>query len=346
MKTLISSTLITLALGAPLAAAGEKSIVETAVAAGSFKTLVAAVTEAGLVDALSGEGPLTVFAPTDDAFAKLPEGTVEALLQPENRDRLVAILTYHVVAGDVRAADVVKLNAAGTLNGQRVDIMVDDDEAVRIDGAKLLSADIGCTNGVIHVIDTVLLPSDNDIVATAAEAGSFGTLITAVKAAGLAETLMSPGPFTVLAPSDAAFEKLPRGTVENLLKPENRDQLVSILTYHVIPGRVYSDEALATRKFATVQSAMVKFAVKDERAMVGDAGLVATDIEASNGVIHVIDTVLMPPKKMANSDGSFGTNVVAAPVKWMPMSNSSSASTTSSCSSSSKSSCGSSNADA
>lgn len=132
-------------------------IVDTAVAAGSFNTLVAAVQAAGLVDTLKGEGPFTVFAPTDEAFAKLPEGTVESLLLEENKDQLVAILTYHVVSGNVMAADVVKLDSATTVQGGDVAIKVVDGK-VMINDATVVTADIKTSNGVIHVIDTVILP--------------------------------------------------------------------------------------------------------------------------------------------------------------------------------------------
>lgn len=134
---------------------GKKSIVETAVSAGQFKTLVTAVKAADLVEVLSGPGPFTVFAPTDDAFAKLPVGTVEALLQ--NKEQLKAVLTYHVVAGKVMASDVVNLKSAATVNGQQVTIKVKG-ETVMVDNAKVVMTDIECTNGVIHVIDTVILP--------------------------------------------------------------------------------------------------------------------------------------------------------------------------------------------
>ena len=134
-----------------------KDIVDTAVAAGKFETLAAALGAADLVDTLKGDGPFTVFAPTDEAFAKLPEGTVENLLKPENRDQLVAILTYHVVPGSVMAADVVKLDKAATVNGQSVMIQVADG-GVQIDNANVIATDIKATNGVIHVIDTVILP--------------------------------------------------------------------------------------------------------------------------------------------------------------------------------------------
>ena len=134
-----------------------KDIVDTAVSAGSFKTLTAALEAAGLVETLKGKGPFTVFAPTDDAFAKLPEGTLKSLLKPENKQNLTAILTYHVVAGNVKAADVIKLSSAKTLNGQSVTITTVGGK-VLINGATVVKADIATTNGTIHVIDTVLLP--------------------------------------------------------------------------------------------------------------------------------------------------------------------------------------------
>lgn len=135
----------------------KKDIVDTAAGAGSFNTLVAAVQAAGLVDTLKGEGPFTVFAPTDDAFAALPEGTVEDLLKPENKDKLVAILTYHVVAGKVMASDVIGSETmAATVQGQ--ELKIDGSDGVKINGATVTSADVAASNGVIHVIDQVLLP--------------------------------------------------------------------------------------------------------------------------------------------------------------------------------------------
>ena len=144
-------------LGANVGQAAEKDIVDTAVGAGDFTTLVAAVKAAGLVETLKSEGPFTVFAPTDAAFAKLPAGTVESLLKPENKEKLVAILTYHVVPGKVMAADVVKLTEAKTVQGKSAKVKVDGG-TVMIDGAKVVMTDIPCTNGVIHVIDAVILP--------------------------------------------------------------------------------------------------------------------------------------------------------------------------------------------
>jgi uncharacterized surface protein with fasciclin (FAS1) repeats len=138
--------------------AASKDIVDTAVAAGQFETLAAALGAADLIGTLKGDGPFTVFAPTDEAFAKLPEGVVEDLLKPENRDKLVAILTYHVVPGAVKAADVVKLSEATTVNGQSVAIQVADN-GVQVDNANVIATDIEASNGVIHVIDSVILPS-------------------------------------------------------------------------------------------------------------------------------------------------------------------------------------------
>jgi uncharacterized surface protein with fasciclin (FAS1) repeats len=147
------------AMPAPAAdmAAPKKDIVDTAVAAGSFKTLATALQAAGLVETLKGKGPFTVFAPTDAAFAKLPAGTVEGLLKPENKAKLASILTYHVVAGNVKAADVVKLTEAKTVNGQSVKISVANG-GVKVDGANVVTTDIAATNGTIHVIDAVILP--------------------------------------------------------------------------------------------------------------------------------------------------------------------------------------------
>ncbi len=273
--------------------AGGNDIVDTAHKAGQFKTLIAALQKADLVDALRGDGPFTVFAPTDEAFAKLPKGTVETLLKPENKGRLQAILTYHVVSGKVLAKDVVKLSMADTLNGQRIDI--DTSHGVKVDNATVVKTDIECSNGVIHVIDNVILPSDKNIIETAVAAGSFKTLAAALTAADLVDTLQGEGPFTVFAPTDAAFAKLPKGTVESLLKPENKDKLTAILTYHVVAGRVYSDQAVKAGKAKTLQGESIRIAVKGGKAMINEAGLAKTDIDATNGVIHVIDSVLMPP---------------------------------------------------
>jgi transforming growth factor-beta-induced protein len=294
-------------------------IVDTAVGAGSFKTLAAALGAAGLVDTLKGPGPFTVFAPTDDAFAKVPADTLAALLKPENKAALTSVLTYHVVAGKVLAKQVVKLNGKSvpTVNGASVDITVAGGK-VKVNDSNVVKTDIIASNGVIHVIDSVLIPKDlklaaapaattvppttkpaatKDIVDTAVANGSFKTLAAALGAAGLVDTLKGTGPFTVFAPTDAAFAKLPAGTVEGLLKPENKAALTAILTYHVVAGKVpASTVATLNGKTAkTVNGADVNIKVVGTDVFVNDAKVVATDVMASNGIIHVIDTVLIPP---------------------------------------------------
>jgi uncharacterized surface protein with fasciclin (FAS1) repeats len=276
-----------------------KTIVDIAAGDSRFSTLVAAVKAAGLADTLSGDGPFTVFAPTNAAFNKLPSGTVETLLKPESRDKLQSILTYHVVSGNVMAEDVVGLREATTVQGQRIDIGVERDSAgnvasVDVDNANVIATDITASNGVIHVIDSVILPEQRNAVEVADEAGSFRTLIAAAKAAGLAETLATEGPLTILAPTDEAFGKLPDGTVQSLLRPENHDRLATILKYHVIEGRVYDDQAVKADSVKTLAGETVTVNIIDGRLTFNDSTVVKSDIEASNAVIHVIDEVLIP----------------------------------------------------
>ncbi|MGQ0734335.1 MAG: fasciclin domain-containing protein [Acidobacteriota bacterium] len=159
LKILTIAAIAALGITMPAPRAQAQDIVDTAVAAGSFKTLAAALTSAGLVPTLKGEGPFTVFAPTDAAFAKLPKGTVEDLLKPENKAKLTRILTYHVVPGKVMAADVVELKSAKAVSTDTLTIMVNSD-GVMVDDAKVVKTDIAASNGVIHVIDTVLIPEN------------------------------------------------------------------------------------------------------------------------------------------------------------------------------------------
>ncbi len=277
-----------------------KDIVDTAVSAGQFNILVTAVKAAGLVDTLKGDGPFTVFAPTDDAFAKLPDGTVETLLKPENKKKLQSILTYHVVSGKVMAKDVVELSGAQTVNGQRASVTVDGGK-VMINDANVVKTDIKTSNGVIHVIDSVILPSDKNIVETAVEAGSFNTLAAALKAADLVDALQGEGPFTVFAPTDEAFAKLPEGTVESLLKPENKEKLQTILKLHVVSGRAFSEDVLEKGKFNSLAEIPLKAKVEDGDAFVNGSKIVKTDINATNGVIHVIDSVILPSDKYSSA---------------------------------------------
>ena len=270
--------------------AGEsKSIVDIAVEDGRFNTLVAAVTEAGLAETLQSEGPFTVFAPTDDAFAALPEGTVEALLA--DIPALTDILLYHVVEGKVMAADVAELDQALTVQGQYVDI-ANDMGKVMVDNAQVLITDIEASNGVIHVIDAVILPESRTIADIAVEDGRFTTLVTALTEAGLVETLQGEGPFTVFAPTDDAFASLPAGALDALVA--DIDALTVTLLDHVVDGKVMAADVveLDGQEVETLagSSALIQI---DDGVYVGDALVIITDIEASNGVIHVIDSVLL-----------------------------------------------------
>ncbi len=270
-----------------------KTIVETAVEAGSFKTLAAALGAAGLVETLNGKGPFTVFAPTDEAFSKLPGGTLEKLLRPENKALLTSILTYHVVPGKVPSSEALKLDHARTVQGQHVQIAREKD-GLTVGGARVVKADIYASNGVIHVIDRVILPNTEDIIGTAVAAGSFRTLAQALAAANLVEALKGKGPFTVFAPTDEAFSKLPEGTIESLLRPENREKLTAILKYHVV-GKVYAAQAIEAKTASTLLGAPLSVAKGECGVTVNGAKVVRANIDASNGVIHVIDAVLLPP---------------------------------------------------
>lgn len=275
-------------------------IVDTAVKAGSFNTLVAAVKAAGLVDTLKGNGPFTVFAPTDEAFAKLPAGTVETLLKPENRDQLVAVLTYHVVPARVTARDAFSATHAPTVNGQKIDVNATL-AGIKIDNANVVKSDIQCSNGIIHVIDSVILPATKNIPETATEAGTFNTLLAAAKAAGLVDALSGKGALTVFAPTDEAFAKLPQGTVENLLKPENKAQLAAILKYHVVSGRVFASDAIKAGRATTLQGQNLMVSYGADGVRINDARVIAPNLETTNGVIHVIDSVILPRKLTANA---------------------------------------------
>ncbi|MEO0481192.1 MAG: fasciclin domain-containing protein [Planctomycetota bacterium] len=297
-KLLLTSTLVAGLFCAPTFAqdhtkTASDDIVTTAVNAGNFGTLVAAVKAAGLVETLQGDGPFTVFAPTDEAFAKLPKATVAELLKPENKDQLTRILTYHVVAGRFPAKKVVSMSTLDAVSGDTIEISTEN--GVQIAGCNVVATDITCSNGVIHVIDTVMLPPKTpNIVELAQGAGTFQTLLAAAQAAGLVDALTGEGPLTVFAPTDEAFAALPEGTVESLLKPENKEQLKQILLFHVVAGAVDARSAVVAGNAETLQGQSVEFGIDNGRLTVQNANIIGTDLKASNGIVHVIDTVILP----------------------------------------------------
>ena len=399
----------------------DNSIFAVADSSKSFNVLTGLLRLTNLDEVLKG-GSYTVFAPTDTAFASLPPETFRALLKPENRQTLIEILKYHVVAGDMTSSSL-KSGAFKTVEGANVDVNVGS-SGVTVGGATVTQADIKASNGVIHVIDKVIVPSaiattvtsmlgpnaltprslsaltssssttissrstsmstgsgsstmspsstsmstgsgstrmssgsssmssgsnsmrmssgsssmssgsgsttmgngstsmssgsgsttmgsgsgsssttmnssstsaNSNLVAVAASNNSFKILTAALKATGLDQTLASGGPYTIFAPTDEAFDALPEGVVEELLKPENRDTLIKILTYHVVQGEK-SSSTLQSGETETLEGASVQVNVSSSGVMVNDAKVLQPDIQASNGIIHVIDKVILPPR--------------------------------------------------
>jgi transforming growth factor-beta-induced protein len=280
------------------------TLVEIAAGNPDFSTLVAAVQAAGLVETLAGPGPLTVFAPNNAAFAKLPPGTVEGLLA--DPAKLRQVLLYHVVPGR-RTASTLTAGPLVTVQGAAARLTLEG--GVKIDAATVLAPDVIADNGVIHVIDTVILPPVG-LVELVAGNPDFSTLLAAVQAAGLADFFAGAGPYTVFAPNNAAFAKLPAGTVEGLLADPAR--LRQVLLYHVVRSRVRSTDLVAGA-VPTVQGAAVRVNLTGG-VKVNDSGVIAPDVEAANGVVHVIDSVLLPPPDLvavAAANPDFSTLVTA-----------------------------------
>ena len=281
--------------------AEDQDIVDIAVNDGRFTVLVAALQEAELVETLQGEGPFTVFAPTDDAFVALLEAldiTAEQLLaQPALAD----VLLYHVVSGKVMSTDLSDGMEAATVNGQNITVNLED--GVFINESEVIIPDLEATNGVIHVIDTVLIPEGFEleleeealpsIVDIAVEDGRFTVLVAALQQAGLVETLQGEGPFTVFAPTDDAFiallEALDITAGQLLAQPA----LADVLLYHVVSGQVMSTDLSDGMTAPTVGGQSITVSLEDG-VFINDSEVIIPDLEASNGVIHVIDSVLIP----------------------------------------------------
>ena len=298
------------------------NIVEVATAAGSFPTLLAAVEAAGLADALSDDSAsLTVFAPTEAAFAALPEGTLDALLA--DPEALANILTYHVLDSEVGVGAALDLapTTVATLQGGDIALTKRDDDYLYVNLSQVVDYDIEASNGVIHVIDSVLLPPDltpsTMTIAEIAQAdGNFDTLVTALTAANLVGTVNDPdASLTVFAPTDAAFEELGEAAINYLLN--NLEILESTLLYHVVAGaELTSIDAIAATGTSLVMANgdEATISLGESGLMIEGANIVTTDIVASNGIIHVIDVVLEAPSAVAAplavtlaADGSFST---------------------------------------
>ena len=356
-----------------------KTVVDIAIWSDIHTTLVSAVVSADLANTLSSEWPFTVFAPTNEAFSKLPEWTVEMLLLEENIDVLRDILTYHVIPGKVLAWDLRQWLEVNTVQGWSI-IFTHSNNSWYVNDSKIIASNLEAENGIIHVVDTVMAPamsksqiaemiynlrgnldeiledrvdnvlskyqlkvinlstterkltdrkfirqidslitryeaksdivymlsllkseimlnnlSSNDITDIAITSPEHTTLVTALWEANLVDVLKSDGPFTVFAPTNSAFEKLPTGTVETLLMQESKSDLTNILTYHVVSWAYMASDIRDWLKLTTVNGQALEFSIIDEVVYInGMPTLSTTDIISSNGIVHVINNVLIP----------------------------------------------------
>jgi len=331
-----------------------ESIYELASGTGDFSTLAAAIDAAGLANALSGNGSLTVFAPTNEAFSNLPAELLDYLLLPENIDQLTEILKYHVVAASIPSTSIEN-STVKTLLGESVDVQVSS-TGIRVDNATVVEPyDVMASNGIIHAIDSVLVPANMDLpsfanattdldlavtsstttaspvttemavptesiyeLATSTE--DFSTLAAAIDAVGLDEALSGDGSFTVFAPSNSAFAKLPKELLDFLLSPENADELGMILKYHVVAANVPST-SIQTGSVETLNGESVNVQVFSTGIRVDEANVVEPfDVAATNGVVHTIDSVLIPSNVDLPSFTSSPTDppVTSSPTKKSP----------------------------
>ncbi len=269
-----------------------QTVVDIIVNSPDHNTLEAAVLAAGLEGTLSGDGPFTVFAPTDAAFDALPDGVLDALL--EDIPALTDILTYHVVEGTALSSDLSDGQVIMTLNGADVTVTINSD-GVFINDAQVTVADVIADNGVVHVIDAVLLPPSNTVLDVIVNSPDHNTLEAAVIAAGLDGTLSGDGSFTVFAPTDAAFDALPDGTLEALLE-DPQGLLTQILLYHVAADELLSSDLGSGFEIFTLLQfqEFLSVTVNSDGIFINDAQVTVADIQTDNGIVHVIDAVLLP----------------------------------------------------
>jgi transforming growth factor-beta-induced protein len=267
---------------------------------------------------LQGEGPFTLFAPTDEAFENLPTGTLDTLVA--NQALLERVLLYHIVPERLMAPDVAAVETLETVSGDALTVASQDDQ-ILVNAGQVVTPNIEATNGVIHAVNTVLMPPgveeivltdaisglisgpdpvvglEGDIAGIVLEGDRFTSLALALQTTGLADRLREEGPFTLFAPVEEAFQRLPEGSFENLLA--NPQMLGDILQYHVVPGRVTSADLAEADSVETLLGQPLVITQEDEVIMVGQARVLQADIEATNGLVHIIDTVLTPPESEA-----------------------------------------------
>ena len=273
------------------------SVVEIVVNSSVHTTLETAVIAANLAGTLSEAGPFTVFAPTDAAFSALPAGTLTSLLADPS-GALTDVLKYHVVAGKALSTDLSDGQEIQTLLGDNIKVTINS-QGVFINNSKVTIANIVAENGIVHVIDAVLVPEPAipaTVVDIIVNSDVHQTLETAVIAADLAGALSGAGPFTVFAPTDAAFSALPAGTLTSLLADPS-GALADILKYHVVSGKAMSTDLSNGQVIGTLLGQNVSVVINSNGVFINNAKVTIADIEAGNGVVHVIDAVLLPPSK-------------------------------------------------
>jgi transforming growth factor-beta-induced protein len=293
-------TRLTLATALAVAAAGtagsaaasdaKPNIVQLAASDPNLTTLVSLVQTAGLADTLATTSKITVFAPTNAAFDALPRATVARIAS--NPQTLRKVLRYHVAKNRLTAYRISKLHQIRSLQGERIRVSTMGGELRLNANTKVVAANLMAKNGVAHVVDRVLLPrSERDLVTWLSAKSEFTTLVSLVQQAGLTEAVAS-GELTLFAPTNAAFAKLPPATLQAVAG--DPELLKKVLTYHVVAGRVSAKQALAAGTAATLNGASVKITRHHGRVMINDARVIRTDIPTVNGVVHVIDRVLVP----------------------------------------------------
>ena len=281
------------------------NIVDIATSTPEFSTLVAALEATQLVGALQGDGPLTVFAPTNQAFEKLPSGIADLLFQ--NRNLLMAVLLQHVVVGEVPSSQATQLTGATTVLGQRLDFFFDGVE-LTVGNATVETADQFACNGVVHIIDEVIVPDFAAIPGILAEVrrfdvvdtltfanfatGEFSSLLGAVTDAGLVDALKGLDALTLFAPTDAAFAKVPQATLDML--KSDPELLEAVLLYHVVPRELFAVDVIGSAGEVTLQGQMLTFTVRGSSVFINDSQVLTANVDVSNGVFHIIDNVLVP----------------------------------------------------
>merc|ERR1711990_151090 len=257
-----------------------------------------------LVDTLKSTGPFTVFAPTNDAFGKLDANLLTTLLKPENKAKLAAVLTYHVTNGKVASSDLTDGQQITTVQGEDVRVTIDTNGVFINTDSQVVTPDVEATNGIVHIINKVLVPPNlvlpvyQNIVELAQATGDLSTLVQAVVAADLVATLTSAGPFTVFAPTNDAFGALPAGLLDTLLKPENKARLAAVLTYHIANGEVTSSQIQADQAtiLKTLETQDVTITISENGVFVNsNSQVVVPDVKATNGIVHIINNLLIPP---------------------------------------------------